>query len=148
MTERRIPAGTYRAKAIEGSEQYGTTSNGNDQIVVDLDILDLGENLSTFLVFSEKAAPYSIDRLRALGWTGNDLSDLQGISTNEVEVAVKYEPYQGEEKMKVEILLGGGRVTLKHQLDDKGKKAFAAKYKALLGGSPAPAASNNGRVKF
>lgn len=148
MTTQRIAAGTYRGKAIKGSEQYGQTSNHNDQIVLDLDLLDIGEKVSTFLVFSDKAAEYSIDRLRACGWSGDDLGNLDGIDANEVEVEVKYETYQGELKMKVQIVTGGGRVKLKDQLDDKGKKAFAAKYrdlaKSVAGAKPAaPAASGS-----
>jgi hypothetical protein len=140
MSAYRIDPGTHRGRGIAGTEQYGTTSNGNDQIVVDLDLFDIGEKVSTFLVFSDKSAPYSIERLRALGWSGNDLANLTGIDQNEVSVEVKYETYQGEEKMKVQILTGGG-VVLKDKLDDKGKKAFASKYKALAASStPAPGA--------
>lgn len=131
MSTPRIAAGTYRGRAIKGSEQYGQTKNGNDQIVIDLNLEDIGEKVSTFLVFTDKAAEYSLDRLRACGWTGDDLSNLAGIDVNEVEVEVKYEQYNGETKMKVQILTGGGAVKLKDQLDDKGRKAFAAKYKDL-----------------
>lgn len=130
-----IEAGTYRGRAIAGSEQYGTTSNGNDQIVIDLE-LDTGERVSTFLVFSQKAAKYSMDRLRALGWTGTDLTNLAGIDTNEVQVEVRYEEYNGEEKMKVEIRTGSG-VVLKDKMDDNAKKAFGAKFKALAMKTPA-----------
>lgn len=126
----RIAAGTYRARAIAGSEQYGQTTSGNDQIVIDLDLLDIGEKVSTFLVFSDKAAQYSIDRLRVAGWTGDDLANLVGLGDVECEVEVKYEMYNGDEKMKVQIRTGGGAVKLKDVLDEKGKKAFAAKYKA------------------
>jgi hypothetical protein len=131
MSTPRIAAGTYRGRAIKGTEQYGQTSNGNDQIVIDLDLFEIGEKASTFLVFTDKAASYSIDRLRACGWKGEDLTNLDGIDANEVDVEVKYEMYQGEQKMKVQILTGGGSVKLKDQLDDKGKKAFAAKYRDL-----------------
>ena len=51
---------------------------------------------------------------------------------------MKYELYQGQEKMKVQILTGGGSVKLKDQLDDKGKKAFAAKYRDLAKSAVAP----------
>lgn len=138
MSNHRIPAGDYRGKAIKGTEQYGQTSKGNDQIVIELDLLDIGEKASTFLVFTDAAAPYSIDRLRALGWKGDDLSNLDGIDANEVGVQVKYEMFEGQEKMKVQILTGGGSVKLKDQLDDKGKKAFAAKYKDLAKSVAAP----------
>jgi hypothetical protein len=140
MSAHRIDAGVHRGRGIAGTEQYGTTSNGNDQIVVDLDLFDIGEKVSTFLVFSDAAAPYSMERLRALGWAGTDLTNLTGIDKSEVQVEVKYEMYQGEEKMKVQILTGGG-VVLKNKLDDKGKKAFAARYANLAKSTtPAPGA--------
>jgi hypothetical protein len=133
----RIEAGIYRGRGAAGSEQYGETKNANDQIVLDLDLLDLGERVSTFLVFSEKAAPWSIKRLRALGWTGDSLADLTGIDSSEVDVEVKYEEYNGELKMKVQIIVGG-TVTLENQFDDKAKKAFAAKHAALVKSTAAP----------
>lgn len=134
----RIEPGIYRGKAVAGSEQYGQTSNGNDQIVLDLQ-LDTGDTVSTFLVFSDKAAQWSIKRLRALGWEGDNLGDLTGIDRSEVDIEVKYEEYKGELKMKVQIV-AGGTVTLENQFDAKEKKAFAAKYAKMVQSSkPSPA---------
>lgn len=138
MGEQKIAAGTYRGRGIAGSEQYGSTSNGNDQIVIDIDLPDIGEQVSTFLVFSEKSAPYSIQRLRALGWQGTDLARLDGIDANEVDVEIRYEMYQGQEKMKVEIRTGGGRVQIQNAYDEKSKRGFAAKYAKLCAGAPVP----------
>lgn len=135
MSTQRILPGNYRGRAVPGSEQYGTTTNGNDQIVIDLS-LETGEKVSTFLVFSDKSAPFSIERLRALGWKGNDLSNLEGVGDNDADIEIKYEIYNGQEKMKVQVLTGGGGVVLKDKLDDKGKKAFAAKYAALAKAAP------------
>ncbi len=133
-----IQAGTYRARAVAGSEQYGQTTNGNDQIVVTMDLPDLGEQVSVFLYFSDAAAPHSIKRLRRAGWSGDDLSNLEGLGSQDCEVSVKYEDYKGEQKMKVEIV-NGGTVTLESTLDDKAKKAFGAKFKALAKSTPKPA---------
>jgi hypothetical protein len=142
-----IEGGTYRAKAIAGSEQYGTTSNNHDQIVIDFDLLDIGERVSVFLVFSEKAAPHSIKRLRVAGWSGDDLSNLVGLGSTECEILVKYEDYQGQQKMKTEIV-SGGTVTLKTQFDDKTKKAFGAKFRDLAKATPKPTAqASNGTTK-
>lgn len=138
-----IDAGTYKGRAIAGSEQYGKTSNGNDQIVLELDIGG-GVTVSTFLYFSDAAAPYAIKRLRACGWTGDDLSSLVGVDANEVDVAVKYEEYKGEQKMKVDIVTGG-TVTLETPLDDKEKRAFAARFKGLAASSRP--ATNGGPAK-
>lgn len=144
-----IPAGSYRAKAVAGSEQYGQTKNGNDQIVLSMDLLDIGETVSVFLYFSDAAAPHSIKRLRRAGWSGDDLSNLVGLGSVECSVSVKYEDYQGEQKMKVEIE-SGGTVVLETQLDDKAKKAFGAKFRELAKATPKPVAqpaATNGTAK-
>lgn len=132
-----IEAGTYRAVAIEGSAQYGTTKNGHDQIVIDMQLPDIGEQVSVFLVFSDAAAPHSMKRLRLAGWTGDDLTNLEGLGSTECEVVVKYEDWQGQQKIKVEILAGGS-VVLATTLDEKGKKAFGAKFKKLAAATAAP----------
>jgi len=135
-----IEAGLYRARAIAGSEQYGQTKNGTDQIVIDMELPDIGQTASVFLYFSEAAAPHSMKRLRLAGWTGNDLTNLENLGSRECEVSVKYEEYNGEQKMKVEIV-SGGTVKLDKTLDDKGKKAFGAKFKALAASTPVVAGS-------
>lgn len=131
-----LPKGFYKGRAIKGSEQYGVSKNGNDQIVIDLDLGELGQ-ASTFLNFSDAAAPYAIERLRACGWKGDDVTDLTGIDANEIDVQVKYETYQGKEQMKVEIATGGGKVKLENQMDDRSKRAFGARMKQFLKGNGA-----------
>lgn len=146
-----IEAGIYRARAVAGKEQYGQTQNGNDQIVLEMDLPDIGQTVSVFLYFSDAAAPHSMKRLRLAGWTGDDLANLVGLGSRECDVVVKYEEYQGEQKMKVEIQ-SGGTVVLENQFDDKSKKAFGAKFKALAKTTPIvansaptqPAAANGG----
>jgi len=143
-----IDAGTYRARAVAGKEQYGQTKNGTDQVVLEMDLPDLGQTVSVFLYFSDAAAPHSIKRLRLAGWTGDDLSNLEGLGSRECDVVVKYEDYKGEQKMKVEIM-SGGTVVLENKLDDKSKKAFGAKFKALAKSTPTVAGSSvaNGTPK-
>ena len=135
-----IGAGKYRAKAVAGSEQYGQTKNGNDQVVITMELLDIGEQVSVFLYFSDAAAPHSIKRLRRAGWSGDDLSNLVGLGSTECEVEIKYEDYNGEQKMKAEIA-SGGTITLDTQLDDKAKKAFGAKFRDLAKATPKPVAA-------
>lgn len=135
-----IPSGTYRGKGVLNSEQLGRTPNGTEQIVLELELVvpmagDVEERkrVSTFLYFSEKAAPYSIERLQALGWTGDDVGQpLVGIDRNEVDVSVSYETFEGKERMRVDILTGGGRVQLKHQMNDAERRQFGARFKSLV----------------
>lgn len=143
MSEQMIPAGFYRARAVAGSEQHGTTSNGFDQVAFDVVLTDgeyAGLRLTTFLVFSDASSKYSLDRLKACGWSGGN--DLGGIDRNEVTVQVKYEQYQGKQQLKVEIQTGGGRVELKNPMSEAQKRGFYAKLNELdrlNGNAPAQA---------
>ena len=144
MSSEKIPAGTYKGRGVAGSAQMGMTSTGTDQVAIDLEIPALGRVLTTFLFFSDGAKPYSIDRLLALGWDGSDDPSFVGIDANEVDVVVKYEDYKGEQKMKVEILTGGGKVTLKDTMTDSQKRSFMSSLKTAAkqaGGAPAAAAA-------
>jgi len=141
-----INAGVFKGRAVAGSEQYGTTKGGNDQIVVDVD-LETGDRVSAFLVFSEAAAPHSMKRLRALGWEGDNLADLQGLGSRECDVRVSYEQWEGKEKMRVEIVTGG-TVTIKDPLDDRSKRAFAQRFANLAKQTKAEPEKKGDRIPF
>lgn len=136
----KIPAGTYKGRGVEGSAQTGRSSNGTEQVAIDLDIPELGRQLTTFLYFSEEAAPYALERLRALGWDGSDDASFPGISTNEVDVKVWYENYKGEDKLKVDIVTAGGRVVIKDRMNEKEERGFMQRLKQLdkVHGGPGP----------
>ena len=153
--------GIYKGRGVEGSEQYGE-KNGNLELIVDVVIQVPADgskpahtrSLSTAHYMTQAAAQYVFERLRALGWEGNDIRDLRGISKNEVDIQVKTEDYQGKPVTKVEILSGGGRFKSATPVD---KNAFAAKLAAITGGSPppttnttttAPPAANNPKPPF
>ncbi len=137
-----IKEGFYRGRAV--TLQYGTNKNtGNEQIAVELEITSEGperyKRCTAFLYFTDDAATYAIEKLRALGWQGDDLAALTQPGTElpsfmpvECDIGIKYEEYQGKERMKVNIFTGPGkRVELENKLDDKGKRAFAAKFNSL-----------------
>lgn len=129
--------GRYKAKGIEGSQQYGLAGDKETpQIAVDLMFPD-GSSITTFLFFSAGAAPYSFQRLTALGWKGKgaqDLANLTGIGTNEVDVEVREEEYDGKVRLKAEILTGPGRVVIEKTVDPA---SFAARVGALVGNASA-----------
>jgi hypothetical protein len=148
-----VSPGQYKAKGVKGSVQLGETERGTLQIGIDLNIKDTQEQMTTFLYFSPEAAPYSYERLRALGWKGKGPEDIDtnmDIDVNEVDVRVtqpeSYKAPDGTMKMgvsKLEILTGAGKVTLNKPLD---KSTFLARLKAIGGstGSAAPTASGGG----
>jgi hypothetical protein len=156
--------GIYKGRGVEGSEQYGE-KNGNLELIVDVVVQVPADgakpahtrSLSTAHYMTQAAAQYVFERLRALGWEGNDIRDLRGISKNEIDVQVKTEDYQGKPVTKVEILSGGGRFKSATPVD---KNAFAAKLQAIIGGpvpgpgavtpttNPTPPTANNPKPPF
>ena len=136
--EGKIPAGYYKGRALAGSEQYGS-KDGTDQIALDVSVPSLNRTFTTFLYFTDAAAPYAIERLRACGWKGDDITKLVGIDGNEVDVQIKYEVYNGKEQMKVEIATGGGTIKLQSVMDEKQKRQFGARISQLIKtGAPKP----------
>lgn len=135
--EQTIPAGFYKGRAIGGSEQYAVSSQGTEQIAIDVDVPSLNRQLTVILHFSDAAAPYTIEKLRACGWQGDDLSNLAGIESNEIDVAIKYDTWEGKTRMKVDISTGGGRIKLENTMGEQQKRAFAARMKSVIKGEAA-----------
>lgn len=129
MADNQYKAGTYPGELILEKTQFGETEKGIPQMVLLVDIPDLGGTYSVSLFFSAESAPYSIPKLRAAGWKGADLSDLTGLEKAKVLVTLRYELYNGEQRMKLD-LAGGGQFTVAKPID---QKAFAAKVKAITG---------------
>lgn len=129
-----IPAGTYAVRGVKGSEQYGESKSNTPQIGINLEIIGgehEGTQITTILYFTEASAPYAIARLRSLGWQGDNLENLDGINENEALARVSYETYEGKERMKVDIMTGGGTFTFNKPLNPQQKRAFAAQFKPL-----------------
>ena len=126
--------GYYDAMAVEGSEVYGESEGGNEQVAIELRLIDLNRTVISILNFSDKAAPYSLERLKALGWEGGD--SLVGIGKNKVQVRAKREYWNdretGEAKtaMKYEIQ-SGGRFAFAKPMDEQKKRGFFAKLNDL-----------------
>jgi len=120
-----MQAGIYKARAIQGSEQYGESTTGTPKIRLDLNVPSLERTVFTDLFFSDASAEFSYERLRALGWQGDDISDLRSIDANEVEVEIRQEQFDGKQRWRVEILT---RQKVANPLD---KNAFAARVGAL-----------------
>lgn len=137
--------GRYKAKAATpdptgAPHEFGKSTNGKPELLVHLFLPDLQRTYVSPLYFSPDAAPYSEERLRALGCT--DLSTLAGIDANEVDVEVKYEWYDGKWRIRVQILSGGGVFHTSNPMPGGGKE-FAAVVQATLG-RPALSAAPSG----
>lgn len=133
----RIEEGTYRVRGVVGSEQW--SPEGQTPCVwIDLDLLDLGEQKTTFLYLTDGALKWTKERLRALGWRDEDGEDLSRIGDNEALARVFYEEFEGKERMKVEIVTGGGAIKMSEQASPAYKRKLGA---VLRGGAVARPAS-------
>jgi hypothetical protein len=86
---------------------------------------------SIVLYFSTASREFSVERLRACGWKGTNIADLTGVDTNDVDIEIRQEEYEGKTRNKYEIMTGGGRFSTKNPIDPK---MFAAKFEAMGGG--------------
>lgn len=142
-----IPAGTYRAQAIEA--QLGFTNDGKEQVAVSFQLLTPGfeqDRAAYYGYFTEKGLPITIKALRACGWTGLDLSDLAGITANEVNLVVEHEEYptgSGIFTAKVKWVNDGAGGLLKNMMGDAEKASFAQRMRGQLAalGSATPKAA-------
>lgn len=140
-----LPAGKYVAKAIDAA--LGKAGTGTYQLAVNLQVQE-GEHKDKCIIWfgylSENALPYTVEAMTALGWSGDDVTDLKGITANEVQIVVDSEEYEGRTRSKVQYVnkLGGGPI-VKERLGADEERALAAKLKgriaAMRAKSPAPA---------
>lgn len=140
--------------AICRSIQFGTTSTGKEQVAVEFEILPFadgpgefaGQSITAFMFFTEKTLARTVESLRHCGWVGDDLAELPALAADgklsqEVEIVVDHEEYEGKVSAKVKWVNkpgGGGAIKLEKPLDDAGLRTFAARMKASIRSSQAP----------
>lgn len=130
-----IDAGKHRARAREWA--FGKAGTGTYQIGVLFDLLDLpGETIQWFGSFTEKSEKHTLKGLRAMGWQGSDLTELDcnmgGLEQLEVVLVVEHEEYNGETRSKVRWVNPAGGVGMANPLDQGGLKSFAATMRARI----------------
>jgi hypothetical protein len=131
-----IAPGRYRARGVEAA--LGMTGTGKEQVAILLRVVEEGgENhgaeLTWYGYFTEKTAERTLESLRHLGWTGDDLTDLSGIDANEVSIVVEHEEGQdGKLRARVQwINAPGGGLAMKDRLDGAAAKAFATRMRGM-----------------
>lgn len=146
-----IDDGKYRARATEWA--LGRASTGKEQVAVQFQTVDPnspdaepGPRITWYGYFTEGTFERTVKALRTCGWTGSDLSDLQGLDANEVQLVIENDEYNGAISAKVKWINPVGGLALKEQLSPDEARSFAQRMKgqvlALGGGKPtAPARS-------
>lgn len=143
---RKIPTvhgevAVFKGRAIKpgpdgfSPHQYGKTEKGNLELLIHLNIPEVGFIRTTPLYFSGPAAPYSWERLHALGKEGDDITNLEGIDKNEVDIEARGDTFEGKFNVKWQILTGGGQFKTANPI---APKEFAALLKASTGTGAGP----------
>lgn len=139
------PAGYHLAKCVEWA--LTETKKGDPQVFLKFKALDGTEPPAYFGGFGERSLPFTLKALRACGWTGSDVTEIEhanaGLDRNEVSLKVEHETYEGVERAKVSFVNAPGQAL--KPLDPAKKASFAQQMKAqilaLEQGQPRPAAA-------
>lgn len=140
-------AGKWIARAT-GAE-LGYAGTGTEQVAVEFEVVEEGECQGERIVwygyFSEAAARRTIESLRHTGWKGDDLSNLSTVGSQDCQIDVQPEEYEGRTRLKVAwVNSANGGLALKERMSDEERRAFAAKMRGVVlslgNGKPTPAA--------
>ena len=146
-----ITVGVHRVRATACA--LGQASTGKEQIGIELTFLDVGnETLTWYGYFTDASLDITLKALRALGWAGDDLEELDDVPDasavlpSEAQAVVQEDYYEGEARLRVAFInQAGGGVRLKQRLDPSKKRALADRMKARIlrlendGKAPKPA---------
>ena len=142
-----IPDGVYRARATEAA--LSATSKDKPMVVVTFDLKAEGwEGIRCQWrgYFTEKTTERTLDSLRHCGWTGDDVSNLEGITSNDVDLDIRREKdLKGNWSPKVQWVNKQGSARPGAPMAADKASAFAAamrraaeasRAKAGIGGAP------------
>jgi hypothetical protein len=127
----------YTAQAVS-FEIYEGENGKAPQVGVKLLVVegaDAGKEIFWYGSLHENAQQYTAEALRAMGWSCNDITTLEGLGTLKVIAVEKQEEYKGKLKTKYMIF---PVKTPKPTLEADSKASFANRFKALAA-SVAPA---------
>lgn len=87
-----LPEGEYLARGAKPYGELGETSRGSAYVRVVLRIVEgeyEGRQLQKDLYFTDKTWERSLKSLQAMGWRGEDISQVEGIDQCEVSITVE-----------------------------------------------------------
>ena len=130
-----ITEGKYLARARDWA--LSLTSTNKEQIGVAFEILQgefAGQYLTWYGFFTDATFERTLESLRACGWLGSDLAEIDGLDTNDVQIVVEHEVSEkdGNTYPKVRWVNKLRGVALKNQLDAHQAKTFAARMKGHI----------------
>ncbi len=126
------PEGNHLAKCKEWA--LTETKAGDPQVFLKFEDVDGREPPPYFGGFGERSLPHTLKALRACGWTGTDITEIEhaqcGLDSNQVSLKVEHEEYEGKTRAKTRFVNVPG-AALK-ALDPAKKASFAQSLKANI----------------
>lgn len=140
-----IGAGTYTARALpHTAELIESEGKGTPGVKIVMQ-LEGGGSLTWTGWLTGGATEITVKALRAMGWQGDDLSDLSTVGSVDCELVVEEEEYNGKWYPKIKFVnVPGGGAKFGAPMDAAKKRAFAARMRgevmAVAGGRASPKA--------
>lgn len=77
----------------------------------------------------------TVEALKACGWDGVSIEEMEGMGTKEVELVLEEEEYEGTVRTKVKWVnaIGGGQMRVARPMEGDERRRFLAKMQARLG---------------
>jgi len=133
-----IPKGKHRAFATKG--EFGKSKHkGTDFVAVEFEIMGdsphKGEHITWWGYFTEATQGRVVESLQHAGCTfpNDEITDLEGLGSTEVEIVVEHETYEGKTRAKVQWVneMGGGGPQIV-AMAPEAKSAFSSKLRGLV----------------
>jgi hypothetical protein len=133
-SQQNQPAHGSRHKVRCVDFELGFSNNNNPQVGLGIEIVDgpfAGQYFPTYLSFSDNAAEYSIQKMRALGWKGNDFTQLDSVKDDIAMASFEHEEDdQGENRVRIGWINKLG-VAMKNKMSSADVQAFNKRMSAL-----------------
>ena len=139
-----IAEGTYTARA-QGTPIFAASKKGSEYVSIDMQITageHAGERLPWRGWLTPRAAPYTSDSLRALGWDGDTLTNLGPLDT-EVQIVVVHETYEGTVSARIRYVNAIGHIPSESRLSEEQVRALDERLRGWqdmppMGDTPVP----------
>lgn len=132
-----IPQGTYTARAVPESAQWGVSSNGNEQIAIRFKITEGDHTGSSVLWIGNfakgKASEITEEALQTAGANldTDDPTALEGLGSVDVSIVVEWRDREdGSTVAAVKYVNRASRPVFRSQLNEDGLSALSARIKA------------------
>ncbi len=128
-----LTEGKFKARARKEPWALSESSKGTPQVTANFEITTegyQGESMPWYGYLSEGAADRTIESLRYMGWKGDNLTQLDNLDANEVELVIANEEYEGKTSLRIQWVNRLG-VTAAPMAADKAK-VFAAAMQARI----------------